>query len=149
MKKLLKPQYILSALLILFIVIQIFRIDKTNPTSSADADYIVMAQPPAEIANLLKTSCYDCHSNETVYPWYSNIAPLSWLLKSHITEGREKLNFSEWANYQPGKRGHKQDECKEMLVEGEMPLASYTLMHSNAKFTEEQKVMLIKWFTIE
>jgi hypothetical protein len=149
MKKALKLPYILTGLAVIFLILQVFRIDKTKPQPNTEADYITIAQPPAEITSLIKSSCYDCHSNETKYPWYSNIAPVSWILQSHIKEGRAHLNFSEWGNYQPGKQGNKQDECKEMLAEEEMPLLSYKLMHSSANFTEEQKTMLVKWFTNE
>ncbi len=149
MKKVFKLRYILSGLLVIVLVMQIFRIDKAIPETNLEYDYLIMTKPPVEIAYLIKAGCYDCHSNETVYPWYSNLAPISWSIKSHISEGREHLNFSEWGNYQPGKRGNKHDECKEMLVNGEMPLFSYKLIHSPANFNEEQKARLIAWFTNE
>jgi hypothetical protein len=147
MKKFLKFRYISSAILLLFLILQLFRIDKKNPPSTPGCDFLQVVQPPAEIAAMIKTGCYDCHSNETVYPWYSNIAPVSWLLKSHISEGREQINFSEWGNYQPGKRGHKLDECKEMVEKGEMPLSGYTLLHPAAKFSPEQRETLKIWLT--
>lgn len=149
MKKLFSLKNIFIVVVAIIVIIQFFRIDKTQPAVNPETDYISMVQPSDEIKGLIKNACYDCHSNETVYPWYTNIAPVSWMIKSHINEGREQLNFSEWGNYQPGKRGHKQDECKEMLVEGEMPLKGYTIMHSSANMTDEQKAVLIKWFTNE
>jgi hypothetical protein len=149
MNKFFKIRIILPVVLIILLVIQVFRIDKTNPSQNPDIDYLYIVKPPAEIASLIKDGCYDCHSNETSYPWYSNIAPFSWLIKSHIIEGRDHLNFSEWGNYQAGRRGNKQDKCKEMLVKNEMPISLYKLMHSSAKFTNEQKAMLITWFTNE
>ena len=78
-----------------------------------------------------------------------NIAPISWSIKFHITEGRENLNFSEWGNYQPGRRGHMLDECKEMIEKGKMPLPFYRLMHSEAKFSDQEKELLKKWLTNE
>jgi hypothetical protein len=149
MKNLLKIRNVLPSLFFILLLIQVFRIDKTNPSQNPDNDYINIVKPPAEIATLIRTGCYDCHSYETKYPWYSNIAPISWLIKSHITKGRDHLNFSEWGNYQAGRRGSKLDECQEMLVNSEMPLSYYKLMHSSAKFTDEQKNLLITWFTIE
>ncbi len=149
MKKILKLRTVLASLAVLFIFVQVFRIDKTNPLTDDQSDFIIMTQPPQEIARLLKTGCYDCHSNESVYPWYSNIAPVSWILKSHVTEGRKHLNFSEWGSYPPGRRGHKLDASKEMLEKGEMPLKPYKFMHSDAKFSPEQKEELIKWLTVE
>lgn len=77
-------------------------------------------------------ACYDCHSNETVYPWYSNIAPASWLLQNHVDEGRQYLNFSEWGS---GKEGEEPEELGEVVLEGEMPTWDYELMHAAARLT--------------
>jgi hypothetical protein len=149
MNNFLKIRILMPAIIVILLVMQVFRIDKKNPSKNPETDYLYIVKPPAEIANLIKTGCYDCHSNETIYPWYSNIAPLSWIIKSHITEGRDHLNFSEWGYYHAGRRGNKQDECSEMITKNEMPIPSYKLMHSSAKFTNEQKAILIAWFTNE
>lgn len=144
MKKLLKR--VLLFLLLAFIVIQFFRIDKTNPEVIEDNDLIAMTGPSKEVENILRSACYDCHSNETQYPWYSNVAPVSWWLKHHIDEGREHLNFSEWGTYPEKKRNHKLEECAEEVEEGEMPLPSYTWTHSEAKLTSEQVKIMKDWF---
>ncbi len=133
-------------LIVIFVVIQFFRIDKTNPKVDPQKDYFTLANPPEEIKTILKTSCYDCHSNETVYPWYSNIAPVSWFLKNHINEGRGHLNFSEWGNYSPGKQKNIMEDCTEAIEENEMPLSTYTLLHSEAKPDESKKTILLDWF---
>ena len=149
MRKILSFRFICLSLLAILLIMQLFRIDKTNPAPNSQADFISIAQPPEEIARLIKTGCYDCHSNESVYPWYSNIAPFSWIIKSHIDDARKDVNFSEWGNYQPGKRGHKLDECKEMIEKGEMPLAGYELLHPRAKFSSEEREKLKSYLTVK
>jgi len=137
---------ILIALVVLFVLIQFFRIDKTNPVSAIENDFIEIYQPPVEIAIMLKTSCYDCHSNESKYPWYTNIAPVSWLVKHHINEGREYFNFSEWTSLTVKKQNHILEECAEEVEEGEMPLPSYLIMHSESKLTQDQIETLEHYF---
>lgn len=134
------------ALLVVFVLIQFLRIDKTNPPVQPDADFITRTHAVAGIAHVLKTSCYDCHSNETAYPWYTNVAPVSWWLKNHISEARQHLNFSEWGTYSSRKADHKLKECVDMTLEGEMPLSSYTWMHRDALLSEEQKQALVIFF---
>ena len=137
---------ILISVLALLIIFQFFRIDKTNKTTSPELDVLNIKKPEPEISSILKNSCYDCHSNEVTYPWYTNIAPLSWWIKHHINEGSHHLNFSEWGNYSSRKADHKLEECVEMVEEEEMPLTSYTIIHGSAKLTKEQRELLINWF---
>lgn len=137
---------VLQVLLVILIVIQFFRIDKTNPPVKAEMDFINITKPSPEVAQILKTSCYDCHSHESVYPWYTNVTPVSWWIKSHINDARRHLNFSEWGSYSSKKADHKLEECVEMTEEGEMPLASYTLIHSNATLSKQQQQALVTWF---
>ncbi len=144
MKKIIRK--ILVVLLIILVLIQFVRIDKTNPTTDSTKDFIIVTNPDTETATILKTSCYDCHSNESTYPWYTNIAPVSWWIKHHIDEAREELNFSEWGNYKPKKANHKMEEAVELVEEGEMPMSSYTLIHGSAKLSEAQKEKLITFF---
>ena len=137
---------ILYSLLAIVIIIQFSPIDKTNPEVNQPDDFIEITNPSLEITTMLKSSCYDCHSNETKYPWYSNVAPISWWVKQHIDEGRDELNFSEWGTFKEKRKDHKLEECYEMLEEGEMPLNEYTWTHSEAKLTSEQKKQLMGWF---
>jgi len=137
---------ILYGLLAIFIIIQFFRIDKTNPTVNFADDFIEITNPPLEIVAMIKTSCYDCHSNESTYPWYSNITPISWWIKDHINEAREELNFSVWSTYSAKKKDHKLEEMIEEVDKGEMPLKPYPLTHPEAQLTSEQKEQLIDWF---
>ena len=137
---------ILIALLLIFILIQFFRIDKTNPESDPSKDFITITNPPDEIKDMLKESCYDCHSHESKYPWYTNIAPISWWVKHHINEGREHLNFSIWGDYSEKKANHKLEECYEEVEEGEMPMSSYLIMHSHAGLSEQEIDQMVEWF---
>ncbi len=134
-------------MLIVAVGIQAIRIDKTNPPVEASKDIMATTPTSIEVGTILRTSCYDCHSNATTYPWYTNLAPVSWFAKNHINEGRSELNFSEWADYSAEKKKHKIDECIEEINESEMPISSYLWMHSNAALTEEQKQTLINWFS--
>jgi hypothetical protein len=137
---------ILIGLLTLLIGIQFIRIDKQNPPVTKTNDFIEVNHTPDNIAVLLKTACYDCHSYETKYPWYTNVSPVSWFVQHHVDEGREHLNFSEWGTYDSKRKSHKLEECVEEIEEGEMPLTSYTLIHGNAKLTKEQKTIIISYF---
>lgn len=139
-------RYLLWALLAFFIVAQFFRIDKTNPDGDPTKDFINLKNPPSELAALIKDACYDCHSNLTKYPWYTDIAPFSWWIKGHIDHAREHLNFSDWTAYDAEKADHKLEECVEYVSDGRMPLKSYVLMHSEAKMTEAQRKAMADWF---
>ena len=130
---------------IVFITLQFFRIDYTQPESINENDFISMTNPPESVASILRTSCYDCHSNQTTYPWYSQIAPVSWWVGDHIHEGREELNFSEWGTFSEKRKAKKLHEIEEEVEEGEMPLKSYLIMHSESQLSEEQREELETW----
>lgn len=129
-----------------FIIIQFFPIDKTNPITNEGMDFLKIKNTPEPIAKLIRNSCYDCHSNETKYPFYSNIQPVAWLLKNHIDEGRKELNFSTFATYDPKRQAHKLEEAAEYVEQKNMPLESYTLGHSDAKLSDEQRKQLVNYF---
>ena len=137
---------ILIVLLVAFIIIQFFPIDKTNPATNDGMDFLKIKNTPEPIANIIKNSCYDCHSNETEYPFYSNIQPVAWLLKNHIDEGRIELNFSTFATYEPKRQAHKLEEATEYVEQKKMPLESYILGHQDAKLTDEQRKQLADYF---
>lgn len=143
MKKILKW---LPILLLLFLIIaQFFPIDKTAPASDPKQDFISMKKPPIEVANMLKNACYDCHSHETKYPWYTSVAPLSWWIAGHIKNGRGNTNFSIWESYNANKKSHKIEESIEKIERIHMPPKSYRFMHSEAQFSEAQRTTLINW----
>ena len=131
------------------LVLQFFRIDKTNPAADPAQDYLALASPPAALSSTIKAACYDCHSHTTAYPWYTNIQPVAWWIKDHIEEGREHLNFSVWATYPPKKAAHKLEECFEVIESKEMPMKSYTWAHGNARLSAEERAAMASWFRAE
>jgi hypothetical protein len=134
---------ILLALLIAFIGIQVIRPDKTNPP--VESDMIYELSPPPIVAAALQRSCYDCHSHETQWPWYSAIAPVSFLLAHDVKEAREHLNFSTWNRYTQPVAIHKLEEATEEVEEGGMPLPIYRVMHRGSRLSEEEKDAFLRW----
>lgn len=100
---------------------------------------------PAEVNKILEVSCNDCHSNNTNYPWYANVQPVAWWLAGHVNDGKRHLNFSEFVTYSAKKQNHKMEEIAEMVEQHEMPLSSYTIVHTNAVLNAEQQKLLIDW----
>jgi hypothetical protein len=137
---------ILLGLLAVFIIIQFIKPGRNKSTDNSKDITTVVSIPP-EIQNILKTACYDCHSNNTNYIWYDEIQPVRWWVENHIHEGKQHLNFSEFATYTRKKQAHKIDEVAETIENDEMPLESYTIMHRNAKLTPAQKEILVNWAT--
>lgn len=146
MKKRKTLKRIVLVLLAVFVVMQFFTIDKSHPKIIKKQDFISMTKPPKDVKKLLRDACYDCHSYETKYPWYSNVAPVSWWLEDHIVEGREHLNFSIWGTYKDKRRNHKLHECAEETEEYKMPLDSYTITHGDAKLSSDDRKKLAEWF---
>lgn len=136
---------ILVALLGVLILIQFIKPAKNQSTAVTPDDIFANFQSADSTKQLIRTACYDCHSNNTVYPWYAEIQPVAWWLADHVNEGKSELNFSEFASYKPKKADHKLEEVIEMIQEGEMPLKSYTLIHGEAKLSEAQKISIINW----
>ena len=135
---------VLLILLAAFILIQFVRPEKNDSKNEMNAMGTVM-EIPVEVTKIIQTSCADCHSNSTKYPWYSEIAPASWYLAQHVKEGKENLNFSEWTTYNKDQQAHILKDIKEVLNEREMPLKSYLLIHKEAKLTENQYQILYDW----
>ncbi|NQZ44480.1 MAG: heme-binding domain-containing protein [Flavobacteriaceae bacterium] len=134
------------ALLVVLVILQFFKPEK-NQTEATDyvAAFETDTQPNAEVKQLLKTACYDCHSAHTEYPWYNQFAPVAFWLDHHVEEGKEHLDFSSWASYSIKKRDHKLDELIEEVEEGEMPLNEYTWTHADARLSDTQIQSLIAW----
>lgn len=131
--------------LLLLLAIQFIRIDYSHPPIDPSKDFQTIAQPPAEVMSTLKSACYDCHSYETRYPWYSQVAPVSWWLGNHIREGREHLNFSTIGNLDAEDLRHQMEEAAENIREKEMPLKSYTWAHADARLSDTQRALLAQW----
>lgn len=137
---------ILAVLVVILILIQFIRPEKNNSndnTYALDTKYTV----PENVSNILAVACNDCHSNNTRYPWYSNIQPVAWWLNSHVEEGKEHLNFSEFTNRPLAYQYHKLEETVEEVEERKMPLPSYTNLglHAEANLSDEQRTLLIDW----
>ena len=130
MKKIIKK--ILLVLFILLVLIQLYPKAKKNNHPSIANDITQIHTVPDSIQVILKTSCYDCHSNNTYYPWYSNLQPVSFWLNDHIEEGKKELNFSEFATYRLARQYRKLEEIIKQVKEDEMPLQSYTIIHRDA-----------------
>jgi hypothetical protein len=137
--------YLLGGLALVFLGIQFVPNELPAVETNNTGDIIQSGLVSQDVAALLKKSCYDCHSNESVYPWYSHIAPSSWLVAKDIREGREELNFSEWDNYDMMKKLGLLDDISIAVGEGEMPLGIYLLMHPSAKIDDAQRELIIAW----
>jgi hypothetical protein len=143
MKKILTKIFI--TIIVSFILIQ-FVPRRNNNLSTANSKSIELTHyVPEDVNQILKKSCYDCHSNHTNYPWYSKIQPVSLWLNNHIDEGKDELNFSVFGNYSIRRQFHKLQEIKEQLEENEMPLSSYTIIHREAIITDSQKIAMVLW----
>lgn len=129
---------ILVFLLVILVIAQFFGPEKNDGEMTSVAAFVSETNPPEDVKKVLETTCYDCHSDKTVYPWYSNITPVNYWLDDHIKDGKKHLNFSKWSSYSLKKKEHKMDELYEEVEKGEMPLDSYTWTHADANLTQEQ-----------
>lgn len=129
----------LYGLIAVLVVIQFFQPDRDNPSVRAE-----ITAPP-EVMTVLRRACYDCHSNESAWPWYSYVNPAGWFVAGHVIEGREHLNFSDWGSLDSKKRYDAKKEILEVLEEGEMPLPSYLLLHGDAKLGTEDHGVIRRW----
>lgn len=137
-----KLSYILLAI---FVLIQFFRPEKNQSLQQRQNDIFLSFPASESTKQLVQTACYDCHSNNTVYPWYAEVQPVAWWIADHVNEGKSELNFSEFLSYSPKKADHKLEEVIEMIQENEMPLQSYTIIHGNARLSNAQKDEIINW----
>jgi hypothetical protein len=119
--------------LVAIIVIQFFPVSLNDSDTVPQSDFMIANQVPATIKNQLQVSCYDCHSNNTEYPWYSKIQPAAWYLEDHIQEGKDELNFNEWDTYSSRRKNSKLRSIIKQIESGEMPMDSYTLIHGEAR----------------
>ncbi|MFA3782282.1 heme-binding domain-containing protein [Melioribacteraceae bacterium 4301-Me] len=132
-------KFFIYIIVIALIAIQFINVERTNPPVAAEI------KAPPDVKKILRNSCYDCHSNETKWPWYSYIAPISWLVEKDVKSGRKHLNFSEWEKLTTKKKDKKREEIWEQISKDEMPLDIYTYMHPNAKLSLLQKNIIKNW----
>ncbi|MGH1520293.1 heme-binding domain-containing protein [Chryseobacterium sp. JK1] len=131
--------------LVAFAIIQFIPIDRVNKPVDSSVNFVDSKKTPEKIRTMLKNACYDCHSNETVYPKYAFIAPISWSVKSHVNEGREHLNFSIWGTYNKELKENILDRSIEALKHKTMPLPGYIVYHDEAKLTEAERTLLAQY----
>jgi Haem-binding domain len=136
-------KWILGLLVVVFIGLQFTNPARTNPP--VVSDLMATNPPPPDVAAQLHDSCYDCHSYETKWPWYSHIAPVSWLVASDVKDGRRHLNFSDWPHSLPDREARRWEDVSEELGYDEMPPAKYTWMHPKARLTSAERQHLINW----
>ena len=137
------------ALALLFLGVQVVRPAKTNPPVDQTRTLEANAQVTPEVGAILKRACSDCHSNETSWPWYSDVAPVSWFVIDHVNHGRRHLNFSNWADYAGADANDLLGEIAKTVKEGAMPLESYTMIHSEAKLSDRERRMIVEWAQAE
>lgn len=135
--------------LILLLAIQFIRPTENLGEAEGSQDVTHYVEVPQNVITVLQSSCYDCHSNRTTYPWYSKVNPVGWWLNSHIREGKEELNFSDFSAYDPDRMKHKLEEIAEEVEEGHMPLPSYTWIHRDAILNEEEARLIDTWVKTE
>lgn len=132
---------ILIVIAVIIVVIQFIPVDRSNPPITENIS------APSNVAAILNTSCYDCHSNETIWPWYAYVAPVSFLVAGDVNGGRKRINFSEWDKYDTDKREKKLEGVVEVTELGVMPLTMYTFAHPNAKLDPVRINVLKDWVT--
>ena len=136
---------ILIVLLVVFIAIQFVQPARNNSGQVLPTDVSKTVSVPENVHSILQTACYDCHSNNTRYPWYNYVQPAAWILANHIKHGKKDLNFSEFGSYSKRRQQSKLKAIADQVRDGEMPLYSYTLIHKKARLTKEERLVIINW----
>jgi len=136
---------ILLLLFLAFVIAQFFGPEKNQGNLASIEPFLVETNPPEDVKLVLKTACFDCHSDYTSYPWYNNITPVNYWMAGHVDHGKEELNFSNWSNYSLKRKDRKLDEVIELVEKREMPLNSYTWTHNDAKLTDKQINNIVSW----
>lgn len=130
---------------ILLFAAQLYRPERTNPYADPKQGIHAILTTDPQVVSVMKRSCNDCHSNQTVWPWYSKVAPASWLVVSDVNRGRAAANFSEWSKYSPQEQQKRLEKICSEISDGEMPALQYTLMHPSARLTAAQKSAVCQW----
>lgn len=132
-------------LLVVLIIAQFFGPEKNDGDIASVEAFIADTNPPEDVQMIMKSACFDCHSDHTRYPWYNNITPVNYWLADHVKDGKKHFNVSKWTDYSDKKKDHKLEELAEEVEEGHMPLPSYTWTHGDAKLTKEQIEAVEAW----
>ncbi len=136
---------IMIGLLVAVLLMQVMQPIKNQSDTPSENDISSVYALPAGVHDTLVKKCYDCHSNNTHYPWYVHIQPIGWWMASHVKEGKDHLNFSEFKTYEPKRANHKLEEVSEEIGEGHMPIESYLWLHPEAKVTDEELNAINSW----
>lgn len=131
--------------LVLLVAIQLIPVARTNPAVNARSSLLASGALPVGVSAILQRSCQDCHSNRTTWPWYSHVAPVSWVVASDVNGGRRHMNLDEWGSYNLEKKQSRLTKICEELKSGDMPDTKYTLIHRGAKLTDQQRTTLCDW----
>jgi hypothetical protein len=147
MRKLLR--FSVAVVAVVLLLAQFVRPAKTNPAADPAAHLTAHARVPVDVQKVLERSCYDCHSNQTTWPWYSNVAPASWLVADDVNHGRRHLNFSTWGSNDADQRSGLLKEICQEVSEGKMPLPIYTVVHKDAEVSSEEAHLVCDWARAE
>ena len=132
--------------LIVIALIQFIPVDRSNKPVKQEENFVKLMNTPPAVRQILKKACYDCHSNETVYPDYAFVAPISWSVKNHVNEGREHLNLSVWGRYNPDLKKSMLENSVHSVKKYAMPLPAYITRHPEANLTKAERVLLTNYF---
>src|SRR5712692_6021387 len=135
--------------LAIFAAIQLIRPARTNPPVDESQTIFTRAQMTPQVAAIFNRSCVDCHSNKTVWPWYTNVAPISWFITNHVNDGRQMMNLSEWGRMDQDRQSKKLRQMCEEVTDGAMPLSSYTPLHPGSKLSPADVKTLCDWTDAE
>jgi hypothetical protein len=138
---------ILFVVVVIFIAIQFIQPAHNTSGQVLPTDITKTISVPDKVLDIFKNACYDCHSNNTRYPWYVYIQPMGWMMAKHIKNGKENMNFSDFGTYSKRKQANKLRAVGTSIKEGSMPLSSYTIMHTNAKLNIEDKKLITDWIS--
>lgn len=136
---------ILIGLLVVVLLMQVMQPPKNQSETLSENDISKTYALPAGVHETLTNKCYDCHSNNTKYPWYVHIQPIGWWMASHIKQGKDELNFSEFKTYDAKRANHKLEEISEQIAEGHMPIESYLWLHPEGKVTPAELIAINTW----
>jgi|SRR5699024_4313475 len=142
-------RYILGIFLLTLILIQFFPTLENVNNEVPTTDIIQSRKVPSQVSTLVRNACYDCHSDNTQYPWYDKIQPFAWVLENHIIEGKRNLNFNEFETYDLKQQEEKLKKARKLIQENKMPLPSYKIMHAEGRLSTEEKKIIIDWIEEE
>ena len=129
--------------IVVMVILQFFPVKYNHSTIVPSTDFVKTYKVPEQVAQMLQTSCYNCHSNNTIYPWYNKVQPVGWILEHHITNAKERMNFSEFGSYSSKEQQGKLNAIVNMVQKGKMPLPEYAFMHTYTRLSKEKKKILL------